>query len=106
VRPRPDAASPGAAPGSGAHTDLYGARRRGAVEQQGGSDGRQDTFPLERRDRAALSARWIFAGFALAALFFIVTEHRAHALGWLTYAITVLCFGLLMLSAWAHDTPS
>lgn len=33
----------------------------------------------------------IFAGFAAVALFFLVTEHRAHLYGWLPYLLLAAC---------------
>lgn len=34
---------------------------------------------------------WIFAGFLLAAGFFLLTEHRAHVLGALPYLLLLAC---------------
>jgi len=47
-------------------------------------------FSFRRRQRGAAST-WIFAGFALVALFFLVTEHRAHLYGWLPYLLLAAC---------------
>lgn len=33
----------------------------------------------------------IFAGFAAVALFFLVTEHRAHLYGWLPFLLVAAC---------------
>ena len=34
---------------------------------------------------------WIFIGFFLIAGFFLLTEHRAHLLGWLPFILLALC---------------
>jgi len=34
---------------------------------------------------------WVFAGFALVALFFLLAEHRAHLYGWLPYILLAAC---------------
>jgi hypothetical protein len=43
-----------------------------------------------KRHRGAAST-WVFAGFAVVALFFLVTEHRAHLYGWLPYLLLAAC---------------
>jgi DUF2933 family protein len=43
-----------------------------------------------KRQRGAASS-WIFAGFAVVALFFLFTEHRAHLYGWLPYLLLAAC---------------
>lgn len=40
--------------------------------------------------RGAASS-WVFVGFALVALFFLLTEHRAHLYGWLPYLLLAAC---------------
>jgi len=35
--------------------------------------------------------RWVFWGFAAVAVFFLFTEHRAHVLGLLPYALLLAC---------------
>jgi hypothetical protein len=45
---------------------------------------------LLKRQRGAAST-WIFAGFAVVALFFLVTEHRAHLYGWLPFLLLAAC---------------
>lgn len=34
---------------------------------------------------------WVFWGFAAIAVFFLLGEHRAHALGWLPFLIILAC---------------
>jgi hypothetical protein len=43
------------------------------------------------RHQQGLASTWIFTGFALIALFFLVTEHRAHLYGWLPYLLIAAC---------------
>jgi hypothetical protein len=43
-----------------------------------------------RRQRGAAST-WVFGGFALVALFFLLTEHRAHLFGWLPFLLLAAC---------------
>lgn len=52
-----------------------------------------------RIDRSKL-ARGVLAAFAAIALFFLVTEHRAHALGAWPHLLLGLCVVLLYLSSW------
>lgn len=35
--------------------------------------------------------RWVFGGFAAIAVYFVVAEHRAHALQFLPYALLLAC---------------
>lgn len=42
------------------------------------------------RQRGA-APTWVFACFALIALFFLLTEHRAHLYGWLPYLFLAAC---------------
>ncbi|HZP94609.1 MAG TPA: DUF2933 domain-containing protein [Burkholderiales bacterium] len=35
--------------------------------------------------------KWAFAGFLAIAAFFLLTEHRAHVLGWLPFLILLAC---------------
>lgn len=44
-----------------------------------------------RRRQHGLASTWIFGGFALVALFFLVTEHRAHLYGVLPYLLLAAC---------------
>ena len=37
------------------------------------------------------ASTWVFAGFALVALFFLLTEHRAHLYGWLPFILLAAC---------------
>jgi hypothetical protein len=34
---------------------------------------------------------WVLGGFAAVALFFLLTEHRAHFFGWLPYILLAAC---------------
>lgn len=43
-----------------------------------------------KRQRGAAST-WVFGGFALVALFFLLTEHRAHLYGWWPYLLVSAC---------------
>jgi hypothetical protein len=45
---------------------------------------------LHARQRGSASA-WVFAGFAAVALFFLLTEHRAHFYGWLPFLLLAAC---------------
>ena len=56
------------------------------------------------RWRIVLS-RSMFAGFGVVAAYLLVTEHRAHAAGYLLYALVAVLFGLLLASGWVHDSP-
>lgn len=48
-----------------------------------------DFFP--RRSQRGVASKWIFLGFALVALFFLLLEHRAHLYGWWPYLLLALC---------------
>ena len=50
---------------------------------------------LSSRRQRGDSSSWLFAGFALVALFFLLAEHRAHLFGWLPFLLLAAC--LLML---------
>lgn len=43
-----------------------------------------------KRQHGSVST-WVFVGFAAVALFFLVTEHRAHLYGWLPYLLLAAC---------------
>lgn len=43
-----------------------------------------------KRQRGAAST-WVFVGFAAVALFFLLTEHRAHFYGWLPFLLIAAC---------------
>lgn len=45
---------------------------------------------FRRRQRGGAST-WVFAGFAVVALFFLLTEHRAHLYGWLPFLLVAAC---------------
>ena len=42
---------------------------------------------LSSRRQRGDSSSWLFAGFALVALFFLLAEHRAHLFGWLPFLL-------------------
>jgi hypothetical protein len=44
-----------------------------------------------REERLPSRAKWVLAGFLAVAAFFLVTEHRAHLLGWLPWLILLAC---------------
>lgn len=35
--------------------------------------------------------RWVFVGFLVIGAFFLITEHRAHVLGWLPFILLAAC---------------
>jgi hypothetical protein len=37
------------------------------------------------------ASTWVFVGFAAVALFFLLTEHRAHLYGWLPFLLLAAC---------------
>jgi len=43
------------------------------------------------RQRGLAAFNWVFVGFALVALFFLVSEHRAHLYGWLPFLLLAAC---------------
>ena len=47
-------------------------------------------FSFRRRQRGNISS-WVFAGFALVALFFLLTEHSAHLFDWLPFLLLAAC---------------
>jgi hypothetical protein len=44
-----------------------------------------------RSTQGGAASTWVFAGFALVALFFLLTEHRAHLYGWLPFLLLAAC---------------
>jgi hypothetical protein len=50
----------------------------------------KSTLSSRKHQRGAAST-WVFTGFALVALFFLLTEHRAHLYGWLPYLFLAAC---------------
>jgi hypothetical protein len=50
----------------------------------------KSTLSGPKRQRGAAST-WVFAGFVLVGLFFLLTEHRAHLYGWLPYLFLAAC---------------
>lgn len=48
-------------------------------------------------------AKWVFIGFAAIAVYFLVTEHKAHLSGWLAaYGIWLLLLACLLLHWFMH----
>lgn len=37
------------------------------------------------------TGRWVFWGFAAVAAFFLITEHRAHVIGYLPFILLLAC---------------
>lgn len=47
--------------------------------------------------------KWVFIGFLVVAAYFLVTEHRAHALGWLSsYGIWLLLLACPLMHLFMH----
>lgn len=44
-----------------------------------------------RRQSGRIGSGLVFAAFGLIALFFLVTEHRAHLFGWLPFLLLLAC---------------
>ena len=44
-----------------------------------------------RKNQRGAASTWVFAGFAAVALFFLLTEHRAHLFGWLPFILLAAC---------------
>jgi hypothetical protein len=44
-----------------------------------------------REQQRGAASTSVFAGFALIALFFLLTEHRAHLYGWWPYLFLLAC---------------
>ena len=49
-------------------------------------------------------SRWILIGFLAVGAFFLFTEHRAHLLGFLPYAILLACPLMHMLHGHGHGS--
>ncbi|MFC5302630.1 DUF2933 domain-containing protein [Azospira restricta] len=47
--------------------------------------------PEVRRAPPAARGKWVFIGFAAVAIFFLLTEHRAHLFGILPYLLLAAC---------------
>ena len=47
--------------------------------------------PHERRDPGGGAGRWIFIAFILIAAYFLITEHRAHVIQYLPFALLLAC---------------
>ncbi|MBL8346313.1 MAG: DUF2933 domain-containing protein [Rubrivivax sp.] len=63
------------------------------------------SVPNELRPAARVWARWIFWIFAAVALFLLLAEHRAHAIGWWQHGLLALCVMLLYLVIrWDNDS--
>ena len=46
---------------------------------------------FSRKAQRGAASTWVFAGFAMVALFFLLTEHRAHLYGWLPFLLVAAC---------------
>ena len=53
--------------------------------------------------RARARARWVLAAFMAITLFLLVSEHRAHGLGWGLHVLVGVCVLLLYLNTRAHE---
>jgi hypothetical protein len=53
-----------------------------------------------RTERISRLALWVFGGVAL---FYLLAEHRAHALGWLPYLIFLACPLMHLFMHHGHD---
>lgn len=47
--------------------------------------------PNQQYDQGGRRGRWIFLAFAVIALFFILAEHRAHAIEYLPFLLVAAC---------------
>jgi hypothetical protein len=47
---------------------------------------------------------WILAAFMAISLFLLITEHRAHALGWVLHLLLGACVLLLYLNTRAYES--
>jgi hypothetical protein len=48
------------------------------------------------------STRWALAGFMAVALFFLLTEHRAHLFGFLPYLLLLACPFMHLMHGHGH----
>lgn len=48
--------------------------------------------------------RWIFAAFMGIALFLLLSEHRAHVLGWVLHVLVGACVLLLYFNTRAYES--
>ncbi len=55
-----------------------------------------------KRRWPSFHSRWILLGFLAVGAFFLFTEHRAHLLGFLPYAILLACPLMHMLHGHGH----
>lgn len=55
-----------------------------------------------RKSQRSAASTWVFGGFALIALFFLFTEHRAHLYGWLPYLLLAACPLMHLLHGHGH----
>lgn len=46
---------------------------------------------ISPKNQRGVASTWIFGGFAAVALFFLLTEHRAHLYGWLPFLLLAAC---------------
>jgi len=57
-----------------------------------------------RRQRGVAASTWVVGGFAVVALFFLLTEHRAHLLGWLPFLLLAACPLMHLFHHGAHGS--
>ena len=57
-----------------------------------------------KRRWPSFDSRWILLGFLAVGAFFLFTEHRAHLLGFLTYAILLACPLMHMMHGHGHGS--
>ena len=58
-------------------------------------------------DKSQVAAKWVFAGFALIAAYFLITEHRAHVAGWLSaYGIWLFVLACPLMHLFMHHGHS
>ncbi len=57
-----------------------------------------------KRRWPSLDSRWILLGFLAVGAFFLFTEHRAHLLGFLPFAILLACPLMHMMHGHGHGS--
>ncbi len=63
----------------------------------------RQSVPTPLQPRARKWARWVLAAFMGIALFLLISEHRAHLLGWGLHLLARACVLLLYLNTRAHE---
>ena len=66
------------------------AKTSDAPSDRSGQCGCRGRSSSHKRQRGSATT-WIFGGFPLVALFFLLTEHRAHLYGWLPFLLVAIC---------------